>query len=246
MSRTFKITIEYDGAAYVGWQRQTNGYGVQQAIEEAIHAFSGEDLRVIAAGRTDAGVHALGQVGSFTLEKDMDARRVLTALNAHLRKEAIAIVACEEVDAGFSARFDATARHYRYRIINRRTPLAIDRGHAWRVVQSLDADAMHAAAQHLIGEHDFTTFRHVACQAKSPIKTLNRLDVSRHGEEIICYASAQSFLHSQVRSMVGTLKLVGEGKWSGADLKAALDAADRHRLGFNAPPEGLYLLRVDY
>ncbi len=246
MTQRFKITVEYDGGSFVGWQAQKNGPSVQVAIEDAIHAFSGERMRIIAAGRTDAGVHARGQVVHFDLEKEITADKLQAALNAHLRPERISVLSVELVPDDFSARFSATKRHYLYRILNRRAPPALDRGRAWHVAVPLDAAAMEEAAKRLIGRHDFTTFRAAGCQAKSPEKTLDALTVERDGEEIRFHASAQSFLHNQVRSMVGTLKLVGEGKWSADDVTEALEARDRARVGFNAPPEGLYLMKVDY
>ncbi len=246
MTQRFKITIEYDGGAFVGWQAQENGPSVQDAVENAIHAFSGERMRIIAAGRTDAGVHARGQVVHFDLAKDMTADKVQAALNAHLRPPAISILSAEIAPDDFSARFSAKKRHYLYRIINRRAPLSLNKGKAWHVSVPLDAGAMNEAAKRLIGRHDFTTFRAAQCQAKSPEKTLDMLSVERDGEEILIRASAQSFLHNQVRSMVGTVKLVGEGKWTADDVTEALEARDRARVGFNAPPEGLYLMKVDY
>ena len=242
----YRITIEYDGAPFVGWQLQDNGPSVQGAIVAAIEAFCGEKVAVQGAGRTDAGVHALGQVAHFDLATERDTDTVRDALNAHLRPHPVAILAAEKVPADFDARRSAVRRHYRYRIANRRPDLALDRGRAWRVPRPLDADAMHAAAQRLIGKHDFTTFRSTECQAKSPVKTLDRLDVSRAGEEIHIAAVARSFLHNQVRSMVGSLVLVGEGKWTAADLARALEARDRSACGPVAPPEGLYLVQVDY
>ena len=242
----WKLTIEYDGADFVGWQRQDNGASIQGTIEEAILKLSGETVTITGAGRTDAGVHALGQVAHADVAKPMAPDKIRDALNAHLRPAPIAILSAQEVAAEFHARFDATARHYLYRIVNRRSPLTLDRGHAWQVHIALDAEAMHEGAQHLIGNHDFTTFRAAECQAKSPVKTLDRLDVSRRGEEIEITASARSFLHHQVRSMVGSLKLVGEGKWHPSDIKRALAARDRTECGPVAPADGLYLVRVDY
>jgi tRNA pseudouridine38-40 synthase len=242
----YKLTIEYDGGPYVGWQRQANGASVQQAIETAIAAFSGEAVTVKGAGRTDAGVHALGQVAHIDLARDWPADTVRDALNAHLRQETVAIVAAEAVADDFDARFSAVKRHYLYRILVRRAPPVIERGRVWWVAQTMDDDAMHAAAQALVGRHDFTTFRSSECQAKSPVKTLDRLDVSRAGDEIAVRATARSFLHNQVRSMVGTLKKVGEGRWPVSAVGEALAAADRARSGPVAPPDGLYLARVDY
>ena len=242
----YKLTIEYDGGPFVGWQAQDNGPSVQAAMERAIEAFSGERVRVTAAGRTDAGVHALGQVVHVDLARDTTPDEVQGALNHHLKPDPVAVLAVEPVDQAFSARFSAKTRHYRYRIVNRRAPLALDRGRAWHVIAPLDAEAMHAAAQRLVGRHDFTTFRHAHCQAKSPVKTLDRLAVARDGDDVWVAASARSFLHHQVRSMVGTLKLVGEGKWTADDVARALAARDRAALGHNAPPDGLYFARVDY
>jgi len=242
----YRLLIEYDGAPFVGWQMQENGPSVQGLVTAAIEAFAGEKVIVQGAGRTDAGVHALGQVAHVDLAKEWDTDTVRDALTAHLRPHTVAVLAAAQVPDTFDARFSAKARHYLYRIVNRRADLVLDRGRAWRVPRPLDHAAMHAAAQRLVGKHDFTTFRHVECQAKSPVKTLERLDVERTGDEIGIYASARSFLHHQVRSMVGSLVLVGEGRWSADDLAAALAARDRAACGQVAPPEGLYLLRVDY
>lgn len=242
----FKLTIEYDGGPFAGWQRQENGPSVQAAIEEAIFRFCGERVTLTAAGRTDAGVHALGQVAHADIAKAASADTVRDALNAHLRPDPVTILSTERVADDFHARFNATARHYLYRILDRRTPPALDRGRVWHVTFPLDAEAMHHAAQTLIGRHDFTTFRAAGCQAKSPIKTLERLDVSRVGAEVHVQASARSFLHHQVRSFVGTLKKVGEGKWTARDVADALSACDRAACGPLAPPDGLYLVRVDY
>jgi tRNA pseudouridine38-40 synthase len=242
----YKLIIEYDGGPFVGWQRQKNGRTVQEAIEEAITAFSRGRVTLKGAGRTDAGVHALGQVAHVDLAKTWPAETVRDAVNAHLRPEPISILSVEAVPDDFDARFSARKRHYLYRIVDRRAPLALDRDRAWSVPSRLDADAMHAAAQSLVGKHDFTTFRAAECQAKSPVKTLDRLDVSRHGDEIAVRATARSFLHNQVRSMVGTLKKVGEGRWSAKEVAAALAARDRARSGPVAPAHGLYLVAVDY
>ncbi len=242
----YKLTIEYDGRPYVGWQRQRNGRSVQQAIEEAIVAFCGETVTVKGAGRTDSGVHALGQVAHVDLARDWPADTVRDALNAHLRQETVAILSAQAVAPGFDARFSAVRRHYLYRLLDRRAPPVVDRGRVWWVGQRLDHAAMHAAAQALVGRHDFTTFRSSECQAKSPVKTLDRLAVSRAGDEITIVAEARSFLHNQVRSMVGTLKKVGDGKWPVAAVGDALAAADRARSGPVAPPDGLYLVAVDY
>lgn len=242
----YKITIEYDGTPFVGWQIQDNGPSVQGAIAAAIMAFCGEKVLPQGAGRTDAGVHALGQVAHFDLSTERETDTIRDALNAHLRPQPVAILAAERVPDQFDARRSAIRRHYLYRIVNRRADLALERSRVWRVGRPLDPDAMHAAAQRLVGYHDFTTFRSTECQAKSPEKTLDRLEVSRAGEEIHVSASARSFLHNQVRSMVGSLVLVGEGKWSADDLSRALDARDRTACGPVAPPEGLYLVKVDY
>jgi tRNA pseudouridine38-40 synthase len=242
----FKLTIEYDGAPFAGWQIQADRPTVQGVLTAAVEALSGEKTLVQGAGRTDAGVHARGQVTHVDLAKDWDTDTVRDALNAHIRPHPIAILAAEHVAEDFNARMSATKRHYLYRIINRRADLTLDAGHAWRVPRPLDAAAMHAAAQRLVGKHDFTTFRSTECQAKSPVKTLQRLDVERAGDDVIVLASARSFLHSQVRSMVGSLVMAGEGKWSPDDLSRVLAAADRTACGQVAPPDGLYLMRVDY
>ncbi|WP_309083850.1 tRNA pseudouridine(38-40) synthase TruA [Chelativorans sp.] len=244
----YRIDIEYDGGQYAGWQRQAGQHSVQEAIETAIAAFCGEEVTLRGAGRTDAGVHALGQVAHFELSREWKAEKVRDAVNAHLglAGETISILRAAIVAEDFDARFSAKGRHYLYRIVNRRPPLALERGKAWHVTKKLDAEAMHEAAQRLVGKHDFTTFRSVQCQAKSPVKTLDRLDVARVGEAIEIRASARSFLHNQVRSLVGTLKKVGEGGWTADDVEAALEARDRAACGPVAPPEGLYLLRVDY
>ena len=242
----YKLTIEYDGTPFVGWQVQDNGASVQGAVADAVLAFAGERAAIAGAGRTDAGVHALGQVAHVDLAKDWPPDTVRDALNAHLRPHPVAVLLAERVADDFDARFSAIRRHYRYRIINRRADLALDVQRAWRVPRPLDASAMQDAAQRLVGRHDFTTFRSTECQAKSPVKTLDRLDVTRHGDEVDVSAVARSFLHNQVRSMVGSLVHVGEGKWSADDLAAALDARDRAACGQVAPPDGLYLMQVDY
>ncbi|MSP45332.1 MAG: tRNA pseudouridine(38-40) synthase TruA [Xanthobacteraceae bacterium] len=242
----YKIIIEYDGAPFAGWQYQENSPSVQRTIMTAIEAFTGEKVMVRGAGRTDAGVHALGQVAHFDLVAERPTDTIRDALNAHLRPHPVAILSAEQVPGDFDARRSATRRHYLYRIANRRPDLAIDRGRAWRMPRPLDAEAMHEAAQRLVGKHDFTTFRSTECQAKSPEKTLDRLDVSRAGDEIHVAAVARSFLHNQVRSMVGSLVLAGDGKWTASDLARVLAARDRTLCGPVAPPDGLYLVRVDY
>jgi tRNA pseudouridine38-40 synthase len=242
----FKLSIEYDGTPFCGWQRQADQPSVQQALEEAIQRFSGETVVTQAAGRTDSGVHALGQVVSFDLSRDWDPNRVREALNFHLKPEPVAVVEAEAVGEDFEARFSAKARHYEYRILNRRARPALEATRVWHVAVPLDAEAMHAAAQLILGKHDFSTFRAAECQADSPIRTLDVLNVMRQAEHVVVVASARSFLHSQVRSMVGSLKLVGEGKWRPRDFRAALDAAERARCGPLAPSHGLYLTKVDY
>ncbi len=242
----YKIIIEYDGTPFAGWQWQDNVPSVQRVMTEAIEAFSGEKVTLQGAGRTDAGVHALGQVAHFDLAKAHTTDTVRDALNAHLRPHPVAVLAAEIVPEGFNARSSAIRRHYLYRIVNRRPDLALERLRAWRVPRVLDVDAMHAAAQRLTGRHDFTTFRSTECQAPSPVKTLDRLDVTRAADEIHITAVARSFLHNQVRSMVGSLVPVGDGKWSADDLSRVLAARDRATCGPVAPPEGLYLVRVDY
>lgn len=242
----YKLTLEYDGTPFSGWQRQTSRPSVQQALEEAIERFSGEAVTTQAAGRTDAGVHGLGQVVHFDLSKAWDPFRIREALNYHLRPDPVAIILAEAVGDDFEARFSAKARHYEYRILNRRAPPVIECNHVWHLPMPLDADAMDHAAGMILGTHDFTTFRSAECQAKSPLRTLDAFAVRRELEHIVITASARSFLHHQVRSMVGSLKLVGEGKWKPRDLRAALDARDRKRCGAMAPSDGLYLTRVDY
>jgi tRNA pseudouridine38-40 synthase len=242
----YKLLIEYDGTPFVGWQVQDQAPSVQGALMDAIEAFCGERVKVQGAGRTDTGVHALGQVAHIDLAKDWPPDTVRDALTAQLRPRPVAVLAAERVPDTFDARFSARARHYLYRIINRRADLALERGRAWRLPRPLYEGAMAAAAQRLVGRHDFTTFRHVDCQAKSPVKTLDRLDVMRTGDEIRITAAARSFLHSQVRSMVGALVFVGEGRWSADDLAAARDARDRAACAPVAPPEGLYLVQVEY
>ncbi len=244
--RRLKLTIEYDGTGLVGWQRQDNGPSVQAALEAAIHAYSGETVLVQGAGRTDAGVHALGQVAHIDLARPDPPDKVRAAVNAHLAGSAIAVLEVAEAADDFNARFDATGRRYLYRILNRRPPPTLDRDRVWHVSRPLDAAAMHEAAQHLVGHHDFTSFRAAECQAKSPVKTLDRLSVTRRGTEIEVEAAARSFLHHQVRNIVGTLKRVGEGAWPPDKLAAILDARDRAAAGPTAPACGLYLVEVRY
>ncbi|WP_326524120.1 tRNA pseudouridine(38-40) synthase TruA [Sphingomonas sp.] len=242
----FALTIEYDGRPFMGWQHQPHGPSVQKAIEQAASKITGEDVLVYAAGRTDAGVHALAMRAHCEIARPIAPFRLMEALNALLRPDPVAILACQPVADDWHARFSCTARHYEYRIVNRRAPLTWDKGLAWQIARPLDAAAMAEGAAHLIGRHDFTTFRSAHCQADSPLRTLDRLDVAREGGEVVIRASARSFLHHQVRSMVGCLALVGEGKWGPADMRAALEARDRAALGHNAPPDGLYFVRADY
>jgi tRNA pseudouridine38-40 synthase len=242
----YKIVVEYDGGDFVGWQRQANGPSIQEAVEKAIKAFCGDENSTHAAGRTDAGVHALAMVAHADLSKEHRADTVRDAINQHLRPQPIAIIACEEVSENFHARFSCMRRAYEYRIVNRRAPLALDKGRAWRVSQNLDADAMNAAAQCLVGRHDFTTFRAAACQSDSPVKTLDEISVSRLGDEIVIRCVARSFLHHQVRSITGSLVEVGKGRWCPRDFRDALEAADRTRCGPVAPPDGLYFVRAEH
>jgi len=242
----YKLIIEYDGGDFVGWQRQENGLSIQEVVENAAASFSGEAVTAFAAGRTDAGVHAIAMTAHIDFSKDQRADTVRDAINQHMRPHPIAILSAEAVADDFHARFSCVRRAYEYRIANRRAPLALEAGRAWRVPQKLDADAMHDAAQRLVGKHDFTTFRAAQCQSDSPVKTLDEIAVSRIGEDVLITCAARSFLHHQVRSMTGSLVEVGKGKWRAKDLKAALEAADRTRCGQVAPPEGLYFLRADY
>jgi tRNA pseudouridine38-40 synthase len=242
----YRLLIEYDGGPYNGFQAQADQPSVQTALEQAIEAFCGERLTIFAAGRTDSGVHATGQVAHFDCETVWRPEVVRNALNAHLRPQPISVLEASEAGGDFHARFSATGRRYLYRILNRPAPPALEAGRVWHMRKPLDAEAMHAAAQHLLGAHDFTTFRDAHCQAKSPLKTLDVARVSQAGEEIVLEFAARSFLHRQVRSMTGSLVEVGLGRWRIADLKAALDAADRARCGQVAPPQGLYLTLVDY
>jgi len=242
----FRLTVEFDGGPFMGWQRQAHGPSVQQALEEGVGRVTGETVVSHAAGRTDAGVHALAMTAHVDVAKAITPFRLMEGVNALVRPDPIAILACEIVPDDWHARFSCVGREYLYRIANRRAPLTLDRGRAWRIARDLDADAMHDAAQVLVGLHDFTTFRSAHCQAESPIKTLDRLDVRREGDAVLVEAAARSFLHHQVRSMVGCLAMVGQGQWSKADLRAALEAADRAALGLNAPPDGLYFVRARY
>lgn len=242
----YVLTLEYDGTPFCGWQRQRGQPSVQQTLEEAIFRFSGENVVTQAAGRTDSGVHAKGQVAHFDLQKSWDPFRIAAALNYHLKPNPVAILECWPAGSGFEARFSARARHYEYRILNRRARPALDRDHVWHVPKPLDENAMARAARFALGQHDFTTFRAAECQAKSPVKTLDRLEVVRHQDEVRVYAEARSFLHHQVRSLVGSLKLVGEGRWTPDEFRSALEARDRARCAPMAPSSGLYLVRVIY
>ena len=242
----YKLTLEYDGGPFRGWQRQSDGESVQQALEDAVRGFCGEEVQVVAAGRTDAGVHATGQVAHLDLARSVTPETLRNALNYHLRPHPVVILAAAPVADDFHARFSAKTRHYLYRIVNRRAPHAHERGRAWHVPTPLDAEIMHEAAQRLIGRHDFTSFRSALCQAKSPVKTLDRLTIRRLGDRLEITALARSFLHHQVRNMVGTLKLVGEGRFPVSQIEAVLAARDRAAAGPTAPACGLYLTRVDY
>lgn len=242
----WKLTLEYDGRPFVGWQRQENGPSVQQALEEAFLRFCGSVVSVQGSGRTDAGVHALAQVAHADLARPSSPETVRNALNHYLRPWPVVVLAAEAVPGDFHARFSATRRYYRYRIINRRPPLTLDQGRAWQVIHPLDAEAMHSAAQVLVGRHDFSSFRASLCQANSPIRTLDRLDVRRQGDELWIEASARSFLHHQVRNMVGTLAQIGIGKWRLSDIATALAARDRRHGGPTAPADGLYFAGVHY
>ena len=244
--RRYKLTLEYDGTGLVGWQRQASGLSVQEILEIAVGRFCGELVRVHGAGRTDAGVHALAQVAHLDLPREADPDEIRGALNHHVRPHAVSVLSVEPVSAAFNARTSARGRHYRYRILNRRAPPAIERNRVWHVGPPLDVGAMREGARHLIGKHDFSSFRDALCQAKSPIKTVDVLDVARIGEEVVVEARARSFLHHQVRNIVGTLKLVGLGKWSPSHVKRALEARDRRAGGPTAPAQGLSLVAVIY
>jgi tRNA pseudouridine38-40 synthase len=242
----FALTVEFDGRPFMGWQRQAHGPSVQETIERAAHLITGEEAAVHAAGRTDAGVHATGMVAHIEIGKAIAPFRLMEALNARMRPAPVAILACEIVPDDWHARFSCIGRRYIYRIVDRRAPLALEEGKAWRVAPPLDVETMHEAAQRLVGLHDFTTFRSAHCQSASPVKTLDRLDVRRVSGGIEIEAAARSFLHHQVRSMVGCLALVGQGRWTPDDVTTALDAADRSELGLNAPPDGLYFVEAVY
>lgn len=242
----WRLTIEYDGGPFMGWQRQDHGPSVQQALEEALGKMTGELSAVSAAGRTDAGVHALAMSAHVDIEKSLTEHRLREGVNALVRPHPISVLLVEKVADDWHARFSCVGRRYVYRILNRRAPPALDAGKVWHVAVPLDADAMAKGAAHLIGRHDFTTFRSVQCQSDSPVKTLDRLDVTREGDEIRIEAAARSFLHHQVRSMVGCLAMVGRGQWKPQDMKVALEARDRAALGFNAPPNGLYFVEAIY
>ena len=242
----FALTLEFEGTPFAGLQRQENAPSVQEAVERAVHRVTGEEATLHSAGRTDAGVHALAMRSHVDIEKTIESFRLMEALNAHLRPDPVAVIACEAVSKEWHARFSCIGRAYEYRIANRRAPLTLDAGRAWQVPQPLDERAMHRAAQALVGRHDFTTFRSVQCQSASPVKTLDRLAVRREGETVVIEAAARSFLHHQVRSMVGCLALVGMGRWREEQVAQALAARDRQALGLNAPPQGLYFVRAIY
>lgn len=242
----FALTLEYDGSPFVGLQRQASGASVQQTVEDAAQEVSGARVTLHAAGRTDAGVHALAMRAHIDIERPFTPFRLMEALNARMRPAPVAVTACKTVGDDWHARFSCTGREYLYRIVNRRAPLTIDRGRAWQVRPALDAGAMHQAAQVLVGRHDFTTFRSVHCQSASPVKTLDRIAVRREGENVLIETAARSFLHHQVRSMVGCLALVGQGKWGAETLREALETKDRAALGYNAPPDGLYFVNASY
>jgi tRNA pseudouridine38-40 synthase len=242
----FALTLEYDGGPFFGLQRQDHGPTVQQAVEEAVHAVTGETVTMHSAGRTDSGVHALAMRSHVDIAKDIEPFRLMEALNALLRPAPVAVLACGVVPEDWHARFSCIGRAYEYRIANRRAPLTLEKGRAWHLARPLDAEAMHRAAQALVGRHDFTTFRSAHCQANDPVKTLDRIEVRREGDHVIVEAAARSFLHHQVRSMVGTLALVGQGQWHEEQVAEALAAKDRAALGLNAPSEGLYFVRAVY
>jgi tRNA pseudouridine38-40 synthase len=242
----FQLLLEYDGGPFMGLQRQAHGPSVQQSVEEAVFAVTGETVTMHSAGRTDAGVHALAMSSHVDIDRAIEPFRLMEALNAYLRPDPVAVTACRMVPGDWHARFSCVGRSYHYSIVNRRAPLTLERGRAWQVSQPLDTEAMHRAAQALVGSHDFTTFRSAHCQAQSPVKTLDRLDVHRNGEHVLIEAAARSFLHHQVRSMVGCLALVGMGRWPEQRIAEVLEARDRQALGLNAPPEGLYFVAAQY
>lgn len=242
----YKLIVEYDGGEFVGWQRQDNGVSIQESIENAVTAFCAEKVTVHSAGRTDAGVHAVAMAAHIELEEDRPPDTIRDAVNFHLRPARIALLSVERVPDGFHARFSCKGRAYEYRIVNRRTPLVLDRGRAWRVATPLNAEVMDAAAQVFVGRHDFTTFRSSKCQSASPVKSVDKISVSRLGEDIFIRCEAKSFLHNQIRSFAGSLVEVGKGKWRMQDLRAALEAKDRSACGPVAPGEGLYFLRAEY
>ena len=242
----YKLIIEYDGTPFVGWQMQKNGPSIQEALARAIKGFCGQEIIPQGAGRTDAGVHASGQTAHLDLPRAYEARTVRDAINQHLKPAPISVLSAEPVSSDFDARFSARKRHYKYHIVNRRAPLALLNKRAWLIFVDLDAETMHEAAQTILGRHDFTTFRSISCQAKSPVKTLDQLDVRREGENIYISCSARSFMHNQVRSMVGSLTMVGRGKWPISQMRQALDSRDRAQCGPVAPAHGLYLAQVDY
>lgn len=242
----YKLIVEYDGGEFVGWQRQDNGVSIQESIENAVTAFCAEKVTVHSAGRTDAGVHAVAMAAHIELEEDRPPDTIRDAVNFHLRPARIALLSVERVPDGFHARFSCKGRAYEYRIVNRRTPLVLDRGRAWRVATPLNAEVMDAAAQVFVGRHDFTTFRSSKCQSASPVKSVDKISVSRLGEDIFIRCEAKSFLHNQIRSFAGSLVEVGKGKWRMHDLRAALEATDRSACGPVAPGEGLYFLRAEY
>ncbi len=242
----WRLTIEYDGGPFMGWQRQDHGPSVQQSLEKAIEQMTGEEVRLHCAGRTDAGVHALAMTAHADIERHVTAYRLREGINALVRPAPVSVLAAEEAEPDFHARFSCIGRRYLYRILNRRAPPAVDEGKVWHIGKPLDVDAMAEGATHLVGNHDFTTFRSVHCQSESPVKTLDSLTVDRAGDEVYIRAAARSFLHHQVRSMTGCLALVGLGRWSPGDVRKALNAKDRAELGLNAPPEGLYFVEAIY
>ena len=242
----WRLTIEYDGGPFMGWQRQDHGPSVQQSLEKAIEQMTGEEVRLHCAGRTDAGVHALAMTAHADIERHVTAYRLREGINALVRPAPVSVLAAEEAEPDFHARFSCIGRRYLYRILNRRAPPAVDKGKVWHIGKPLDVDAMAEGATHLVGNHDFTTFRSVHCQSESPVKTLDSLTVDRAGDEVYIRAAARSFLHHQVRSMTGCLALVGLGRWSPGDVRKALNAKDRAELGLNAPPEGLYFVEAIY